>query len=119
MSVNDFFNEIAIPKINIDSSLIHEKNFKQTFNSLKVSENITLLNATVEFKNGKLINIDADNNPQLFEILKKKFKIKKKEEFGRNYIIEFKTNNKKTTCSVIGNEKKQFISLRESNYIGE
>jgi hypothetical protein len=118
MSVNDFFTEI-IPEMDIDSSLIQKQNFKQNFKSLKVSENIILINANVEFKNSKLVYIEAENNQQLFEQLKKIFKIKKREEFGKIYIIEFNTNNKKTTCTVIGNGKKQFISLKESNFKGE
>lgn len=95
MSVNDFFKEIIIPKKDIDSSLIHEKTFKYKFSSLKVSENITLKNTTVEFKNGLLENIEVENNPKLFELLVKKFKVEKnleKTTFSNSILIANKQN---------------------------
>ncbi len=119
MSINDFFSEIVITETDNYYSLAKEKTFKHKFSSIKVSENITLYNTTVEFEDGILKNIEVENNPQLFEQLKTKFTIKKSEKFGENYILEFNTNNEKTNCGVIGNGEKQIISLSESHFKGE
>ena len=119
MSVNDFFNEITFLEETVDSTLIYEKNFKHKFTSLKVSENITLKNTTVVFKNGILESIEAENSQQLFEILEKKYKVKTRKEYGKVYILEFDTKSEKTKCMVIGNAETKSISLSESQFVGE
>jgi len=119
MSVNNFFKEIIILDETIDTSLKHKKDFKHKFNSLKISEKLILKNITVVFENGILKNIEVDNSAQLFELLEKNFKIKKKEKYGKINILEFDTNNEKTKCIIIENAETKNISLSESVFKGE
>jgi hypothetical protein len=69
------------------------------FDKLKVSKNIELENVEVWFSlDQKIIQIDTESNPDLFNLLKKQNGIVANKKIGNDECIEFKTNSKDIAC---------------------